>query len=152
MKLQTKYHQKPVETKEINLDPKYSEKNPTFAYIKDKYFNFFKTIMCPLKEQCPFLEPRWPHSDKSASTPYGSACPYAHQISELKFGQEISEKIKCRKDLLKKMKKEEKLNQEKENIENQKKNNNYNNTYIYIGLGILALVGSIILYKVIKKK
>ena len=98
---------KPVETKEINLDPKYSEKNPTFAYIKDKYFNFFKTIMCPLKEQCPFLEPRWPHSDKSASTPYGSACPYAHQISELKFGQEISEKIKCRKDLLKKMKKEE---------------------------------------------
>lgn len=69
---------------------------------------------------------------------------------------ELIEKIKELENKLYKppenMKKEEKLNQEKENIENPKKNNNYNNTYIYIGLGILALVGSIILYKVIKKK
>ena len=96
---------KPVDTREINSDPKYSEKNPKFTYIKDKYFNYFKTIMCPLKQQCPFLVPRWPHSDKSAAQAYGSSCPYAHQVSELKFVGEINEKIKCRKELLEKMKK-----------------------------------------------
>ena len=56
--------------------------------------------MCPLKEQCPYLIPRWPHSDKKASESYGSSCPYAHQVSELKFGQEMREKIKLRKNLL----------------------------------------------------
>ena len=89
--------QKKIDTKEINDS---LEKSGKFAYYKDKYFNFFKTVMCPLKEQCPYLIPRWPHSDKKASEQYGSSCPYAHQVSELKFDQEIREKIKFRKNLL----------------------------------------------------
>lgn len=56
------------------------------TYLKDRYFKFFKTIMCPLKEACPFsLGPRWPHSDIKANTPFGINCPYAHHISEIKF-------------------------------------------------------------------
>ena len=89
--------QKKIDTKEINDGLEKSEK---FTYYKDKYFNFFKTVMCPLKEQCPYLIPRWPHSDKKASEQYGRSCPYAHQVSELKFDQEIREKIKLRKNLL----------------------------------------------------
>lgn len=68
---------------------------------------------------------------------------------------ELIEKIKeLEKKLYKQpenVKKDEKLNKKKENVENQQKGN-MNNTYVYIGLGILALVGSIILYKVLKKK
>ena len=96
---------KRVNSKEVNVDPKFTRENPTFAFIEDKYFNFFKTIMCPLKEQCPYLVPRWPHTDKKSYEHYGSSCPYAHQISELKFDQEIKEKIKLRKNLLATMKK-----------------------------------------------
>ena len=72
--------------------------------------------------------------------------------------QDNSELIEKIKELEKKLYtppediyKKEEINKEKEIIENQKKDNK-NNTYIYIGLGILALVGSIILYKFLKKK
>jgi hypothetical protein len=91
-----------------NADPKFNETNPQFKYLKDKYFTMFRTIMCPLKDQCPLdLRPRWPHSDLGAGVPFGGKCPYAHQISELKFEQEINEKIKLRKNLLKTLEKDE---------------------------------------------
>ena len=96
-----------VDSKAIVPNSKMTENNPQFAYIKDRYFKFFKTLMCPLKDQCPFIQPRWPSSDINASVPYGAKCPYAHQISELKFEQEIKEKIKLRKNLLKELQKDE---------------------------------------------
>ena len=85
---------KNVNTKEVNCDEKYSDKNPQYTFIKEKYFNY-KTKMCPLKDKCPNLIP---NKEKT--------CPYAHQISELKFDQQIKENIKLRKNLLKKIEKE----------------------------------------------
>ena len=96
-----------VDSKNIKPDEKMTEKNPQFKYIKDRYFKFFKTLMCPLKDQCPYIQQRWPSSDIHASVPYGAKCPYAHQVSELKFEQEIKEKIKLRKNLLKELEKDE---------------------------------------------
>ena len=96
-----------VDTKSISVNKKFSDENPKFTFIKDKYFNYFKTIMCPLKNQCPYdLRPRWPHSDINAVKQFGGKCPYAHQVSELKFEQEINEKIKLRKNLLKTIEKD----------------------------------------------
>jgi hypothetical protein len=55
-------------------------------FIKDRYFKFFKSIMCPLKEQCQFDQrPKWPHSYVKSNSAFGLSCPYAHDISELKF-------------------------------------------------------------------
>jgi len=85
---------KNVNTREINCDEKYTDKNPQFTFVKEKYFNY-KTKMCPLKDKCPNLIP---NKEKT--------CPYAHQISELKFDQQIKENIKLRKNLLNKMEKE----------------------------------------------
>ncbi len=53
------------------------------------------------------MRPRWPHSDLKANTPFGQGCPYAHHISELKFEQEVKEKIKLKKNYLKELEKEE---------------------------------------------
>ena len=77
-----------VNTKEIDNNPDYSDENPQYNFVKDKYFNY-KTEMCPLKDKCPNLIP---NKQKT--------CPYAHQISELKFNQQIKENIKLRKNLL----------------------------------------------------
>ena len=88
------------------INPKYKDSNPQFTFIKDKYFNYFKTIMCPLKSQCPLdSRPRWPHSDINLSVQFGGKCPYAHQISELKFEQEINGVINSRKEVLKNLEK-----------------------------------------------
>ena len=66
-------------------------------YINDRYFKKFKSIMCPLKKECPYdIRPRWPHSDLKANTPFGINCPYAHHISEIKFEDEITERIKLK--------------------------------------------------------
>ena len=77
-----------VNTKEIDNNRDYSDKNPKYKFVKDKYFNY-KKEMCPLKDKCPNLIP---NKQKT--------CPYAHQISELKFKQQIKENIKLRKNLL----------------------------------------------------
>jgi len=54
-------------------------------------------MMCPLKEDCPHdLRPRYPHSDVNLKVPMGLNCPYAHHISELKFENEIKERIKLK--------------------------------------------------------
>ncbi|MCQ2816283.1 MAG: hypothetical protein MJ252_03355 [archaeon] len=98
---------KAIDTKEINTDPRMTDANPQFAFIKDKYFSFFKTLMCPLKDQCPYVLSKWPKSNVKANVPFGLNCPYAHQVSELKFEKEINERIKLKKNQLKKMEKED---------------------------------------------
>jgi len=77
-------------------------------YINEKYFKCFKSIMCPLKSECPFdLRPRWPHSNLKANTPFGVGCNYAHHISELKFEQEMEQQIRLKEQNLKKLLKDE---------------------------------------------
>lgn len=78
------------------------------SYINERYFKYFKSIMCPLNKECPYdLRPRWPHSDIKAITPFGLGCHFAHHISELKFEQEIKEKIHLKKQNLKKLLKDD---------------------------------------------
>ena len=79
---------KRVNSRDISSNPDYSDKNPQFVFVKDKYFNC-KNEMCPLKEKCPNLDPKSKEQ-----------CKYAHQISELKFNQQMRENIKLRKNLL----------------------------------------------------
>ena len=83
-----KYYNKNVDSKEVNCDEKFSKKNPQFTFVQGKYFNC-KKEMCTLKDKCPNLNPK-------SKEP----CPYAHQISELKFPQQMNENIKLRKNLL----------------------------------------------------
>ena len=80
-----------VETKNITVDDKFSDSNPKFRYIKDKYFNGFKE-MCPERDQCP--------------NQFNGKCQFAHQVSELKFQQEVKERIKLRDNLLKNIQKD----------------------------------------------
>lgn len=52
----------------------------------DDFKNMFKTIMCPLKNECPkFKNLRWPSSSLKAITKFGKDCPYAHHPMELQF-------------------------------------------------------------------
>jgi tetratricopeptide (TPR) repeat protein len=56
------------------------------SFIKDRYFKFFKSIMCPLKDECKFDQrPKWPHTNIKSYSAFGLTCPYAHHVSELKF-------------------------------------------------------------------
>jgi hypothetical protein len=82
-----------VNTKELERDPKYSDTNPKTMFIKDKYFNIKKT-MCKSRDKCESLM----HRRKKP-------CDCAHQISELKFEQQVNENIKLRKNLLDKLEK-----------------------------------------------
>ena len=44
----------------------------------------FKTIMCPLKLDCPKVKMlRWPSSSIKSHTKFGKDCPYAHHPMEL---------------------------------------------------------------------
>ena len=86
--IKKKYYNKNVDSKEVNCDEKFSKKNPQFTFVQGKYFNC-KKEMCTLKDKCPNLNPK-------SKEP----CPYAHQISELKFPQQMNENIKLRKNLL----------------------------------------------------
>ena len=54
----------------------------------------FKTIMCPLVENCPNdTRQRWPKSSDPCVTKFGSKCPYAHHLMELTFPQTLKTKI-----------------------------------------------------------
>ena len=54
----------------------------------------FKTIMCPLVENCPNdTRQRWPKSSDPCVTQFGSKCPYAHHPMELTFPQTLQTKI-----------------------------------------------------------
>ena len=53
------------------------------------------------REECPYdIRPRWPYSEINVNVPMGLKCPYAHQISELKFENEIKERIKLKQKQL----------------------------------------------------
>ena len=50
------------------------------------YRKIYKTIMCPLKEQCSRVKmQRWPSSSLKSTTKFGKDCPYAHHPMELQF-------------------------------------------------------------------
>lgn len=97
----------------ITQSTQYKTKASTFnltihqaVYINERYFKYFKTMMCPLKSECPYdIRPRWPHSDLKANTPFGFGCQYAHHVSELKFEEEMNEKIRSKQNKLNMLKK-----------------------------------------------
>lgn len=77
------------------------------SFIKDRYFKFFKSIMCPLKEQCQYDQrPKWPHTYVKSYSPFGLSCPYAHHVSELKFVNEVKAKIRMKEKLIETLKKD----------------------------------------------
>jgi len=48
------------------------------------YRKIYKTIMCPLKNECPKLKLlRWPSSSIKTQCKVGKDCPYAHHPMEL---------------------------------------------------------------------
>jgi hypothetical protein len=80
-----------VETKEIKVNPEMTDNNHQYTFTKNKYFMNKKSKMCEFGNQCPSLLGK-----NSANT---QPCPYAHYKSELKFEQEVNERIKLRKNL-----------------------------------------------------
>lgn len=54
----------------------------------------FKTIMCPLGDNCPKVrKSRWPNSSIKSVTNFGAMCPYAHHLMELEFPETLKTKI-----------------------------------------------------------
>lgn len=50
----------------------------------------YKTIMCPLKADCPKVKmQRWPFSGISSKEKFGKDCPYAHHPMELQFKETL---------------------------------------------------------------
>lgn len=50
----------------------------------------FKTIMCPLKDECSKVRKvRWPNSSIKSVTNFGALCPYAHHLMELEFPETL---------------------------------------------------------------
>ena len=80
--------------------PKYTNDNPEFKSIKEKYFNSFKEKICPLKIEYPILYQHLIELYMNSPISFNEKCPYAHNVKELKFEKEISEKIKLKKNLL----------------------------------------------------
>ena len=57
-------------------------KNPNADEIDQR--KIYKTIMCPLKADCPKVKmQRWPFSGISSKEKFGKDCPYAHHPMEL---------------------------------------------------------------------
>ncbi|CAK56828.1 unnamed protein product (macronuclear) [Paramecium tetraurelia] len=48
-----------------------------------------KDQMCPLGQDCPSIQTRWPNSNVSGVTPIGAECMFAHHPYELRFRQEL---------------------------------------------------------------
>ena len=62
------------------------------------YRKLFKTIMCPLKNECPkLIPPRWPSSKHKSITRFGKNCPYAHHPMELQFPETLQMRIAANK-------------------------------------------------------
>ena len=58
------------------------------------YRKIYKTIMCPLKENCSKVKmARWPSSGLSCTTKFGKECPYAHHPMELQFPETLKMRI-----------------------------------------------------------
>jgi hypothetical protein len=52
--------------------------------IESDIRKLYKTIMCPLKTDCPKVKMlRWPSSSVKSNTKFGKDCPYAHHPMEL---------------------------------------------------------------------
>lgn len=66
----------------------------------------YKTIMCPLKEECPKVKNgRWPTSQTKAVVQRGRDCPYAHHPMELCFPEQLFTKYSSNNIFLNKIKK-----------------------------------------------
>ena len=58
------------------------------------YRKIYKTIMCPLKDQCQKVKmQRWPSSGLKSITKFGKDCPYAHHPMELQFPETLDMRI-----------------------------------------------------------
>ena len=69
---------------------------------KKDYRKLFKTIMCPLRDECPqFSRLRWPQSKDPTTKRVGHDCPYAHHPMELQFPQSLSMRVKGNKESMK---------------------------------------------------
>ena len=64
------------------------------------YTKIYKTIMCPLKTECPKLKvARWPSSKVRTHVKFGKDCPYAHHPMELEFPQTLKIRLSANKAL-----------------------------------------------------
>jgi hypothetical protein len=58
------------------------DKNLSYSFRRGQ----IKYHMCPLRDQCPDdIRPRWPNNDTKSILPFGTKCPFAHHVFELKF-------------------------------------------------------------------
>lgn len=65
---------------------------------QDSDLRLYKTIMCPLKHECPkLIAPRWPASKYKSITRFGKFCPYAHHPMELLFPETLNMRIAANK-------------------------------------------------------
>lgn len=70
----------PAAVHEGDLDG--DNKNPEPSDIDQR--KIYKTIMCPLKADCPKVKmQRWPFSGIPSKEKFGKDCPYAHHPMEL---------------------------------------------------------------------
>jgi hypothetical protein len=84
------------------IETKRSQHNCQFNHDENTQV-LFKTIMCPLKDECNKVrKQRWPNSSLKSVTQFGSLCPYAHHLSELEFPETLSNKINAAKSMKKK--------------------------------------------------
>lgn len=66
----------------------------TVAEMEENSKLLFKSIMCPLGDQCPKdNRARWPKSGTKTVTPFGEKCLYAHHYNELEFPETLNTKI-----------------------------------------------------------
>jgi len=64
------------------------------------YKKLYKTIMCPLKKDCPKVKMlRWPSTNLKANRPFGRDCPYAHHPMELLFPETLDIRISANKNI-----------------------------------------------------
>lgn len=62
------------------------------------YRKIYKTIMCPLKTECPKVKmQRWPSSNTPSHAKFGRECPYAHHPMELQFPQTLAMRMNANK-------------------------------------------------------
>ena len=88
------------EEEQEDLDPKSGDENQPEPV---DYKKLYKTIMCPLKHECPKVKMlRWPSTSLKARRPFGKDCPYAHHPMELLFPETLDIRISANKKIQKK--------------------------------------------------
>ena len=82
------------EKKKLIQTKKETERRTVVDELDTKTSFMFKTIMCPLKDDCPKVKKaRWPSSSIKTVTKFGALCPYAHHLTELEFPATLESKI-----------------------------------------------------------